>query len=213
MANSHKISLLAKGMGVALSSLCRLLTGVQARWIGCEPSTASRIYYANHSSHLDGLVIWFGLPPALRHKVHPVAARDYWDKTKLRRYLVHQVFRAVLIERKGENTSKETVLAPLKRVLAQQESLIIFPEGTRGEGDQINPFKSGLYHLVHQYPDAEVVPVYLENLNRVLPKGKKLLVPIICSVTFGQPLDKLGESESKAEFLKRAQSALEELVL
>ncbi|WP_340616500.1 lysophospholipid acyltransferase family protein [Xenorhabdus entomophaga] len=213
MVNPHKISLLAKGMGATLSGLCRLLTGIQARWIGCEPSIASRIYYANHSSHLDGLVIWSGLPPKLRHLVHPVAARDYWGKTKLRRYLIHKVFRAVLVERNGENSSKERVLAPLETVLAQQESLIIFPEGTRGNGEQINPFKSGLYHLVRKYPDAEVVPVYLENLNRALPKGKKLPIPIICSVTFGKPLDKLGENESNDEFLQRARSALEELVL
>ncbi|MBI6548011.1 lysophospholipid acyltransferase family protein [Xenorhabdus lircayensis] len=213
MDNPRKISLLSKVMGVTLSGLCRLLTGVQARWIGCKPSIASRIYYANHSSHLDGLVIWSGLPLALRHLVHPVAARDYWDKTKLRRYLIHKVFRSVLIERHGEHSPKGAMLAPLEAILAKKESLIIFPEGTRGDGEQINPFKSGLYHLVRKYPDAEVVPVYLENLNRALPKGKKLLVPIICSVTFGKPLGKLGEGESKEEFLQRAQSALKELVL
>ncbi|AOM41720.1 lysophospholipid acyltransferase family protein [Xenorhabdus hominickii] len=213
MTHPHKVSLLAKGMGATLLGLCRLLTGVQARWIGCQPSICSRIYYANHSSHLDGLVIWSGLPPMLRPLVHPVAARDYWDKTKLRRYLVHKVFRAVLIDRHGESTSKEAVIAPLEAILAENESLIFFPEGTRGDGEQINPFKSGLYHLACKYPDAEVVPVYLENLNRALPKGKKLLVPIICSVTFGKPLDKLGEGESKEAFLQRAQSALKELVL
>ncbi|PHM39554.1 bifunctional L-3-phosphoserine phosphatase/1-acyl-sn-glycerol-3-phosphate acyltransferase [Xenorhabdus mauleonii] len=213
MDNAYKFSLLAKCMGSVLSGLCRLLTGVQARWIGCEPSTTSRIYYANHSSHLDGLVIWSGLPSALRPQIHPVAARDYWAKTKLRRYLVHKVFRAVLIERNGDKTVREEVLAPLELVLAQKRSLIIFPEGTRGEGEQINPFKSGLYHLARKYPDVEVVPVYLENLNRALPKGKKLPIPVICSVTFGEPLAKLGEDESKEAFLQRAQSALEALVL
>ncbi|MDX7986424.1 1-acyl-sn-glycerol-3-phosphate acyltransferase [Xenorhabdus sp. 12] len=213
MDNSYKFSLLAKCMGSMLSGLCRLLTGVQARWIGCEPSMVSRIYYANHSSHLDGLVIWSGLPSVLRPQIHPVAARDYWAKTKMRRYLVHKVFRAVLIERNGEKTVREEVLAPLERVLAQKRSLIIFPEGTRGDGEQINSFKSGLYHLARKYPDVEVVPVYLENLNRALPKGKKLPIPVICSVTFGKPLAKLGEDESKEAFLQRAQSALEALVL
>ncbi|MBD2812495.1 1-acyl-sn-glycerol-3-phosphate acyltransferase [Xenorhabdus sp. Vera] len=213
MNNPHKMGLLAKGMGATLSGLCRLLTGVQARWIGCEPSTASRIYYANHSSHLDGLVIWSALPPTLRHQVHPVAARDYWDKTKLRRYLVHNVFRAVFVDRSGENTPKKRVISPLAAVLAQNGSLIIFPEGTRGDGEQTNQFKSGLYHLARQYPDTEVVPVYLENLSRALPKGKKLPIPIICSVTFGKPLEKLSEGENKEAFLLRALSALEELML
>ncbi|MBC8945589.1 MULTISPECIES: lysophospholipid acyltransferase family protein [Xenorhabdus] len=213
MKKTHKISFLSKCMGAMLSGLCRILTGVRVRWIGCQPSTKSRIYYANHTSHLDGLVIWSGLPSALRHLVHPVAARDYWDKTRLRRYLMHKIFCAVLIERQGENTHKEEVLAPLTGILERKESLIFFPEGTRGDGEQINPFKSGLYYLARKYPDAELIPVYLENLNRVLPKGKILLVPIICSARFGQPLDKLTENESKAAFLQRAQAALEELVL
>ncbi|WP_426578414.1 lysophospholipid acyltransferase family protein [Xenorhabdus stockiae] len=213
MGKIHKISLLSRSMGAMLSGLCRVLTGVSVRWVGCQPSTKSRIYYANHSSHLDGLVIWSGLPSVLRHLVHPVAARDYWDKTKLRRYLIHKVFCAVLIERQGENSNRKEILAPLERVLAQEESLIIFPEGTRGNGEQINPFKSGLYHLARKYPDAELIPVYLENLNRALPKGKRILIPVICSATFGQPLDKLADDESKEAFLQRAQTALEELVL
>ncbi|EMI5492172.1 1-acyl-sn-glycerol-3-phosphate acyltransferase [Providencia stuartii] len=212
MEKPQRISLLAKGMGMLLSFTCRLLTGVRTRWVGCQPTIASRIYYANHSSHLDGLVIWAGLPPLMRHAVHPVAAKDYWDKTPFRRYLVNKVFRAVLIDRKGDGPAKENVLAPLEAILAKSESLILFPEGTRGDGEELSSFKSGIYHLSKKYPNVEVVPVYLENLNRVLPKGSKLVVPIICSAVVGQPLAPLAEEESKAEFLQRAKLALEELM-
>ncbi|MEX6315967.1 lysophospholipid acyltransferase family protein [Providencia manganoxydans] len=212
MEKPQRISLLAKGMGMLLSFTCRLLTGVRTRWVGCQPTIASRIYYANHSSHLDGLVIWAGLPPLMRHAVHPVAAKDYWDKTPFRRYLVNKVFRAVLIDRKGDGPAKENVLEPLEAILAKSESLILFPEGTRGDGEELSSFKSGIYHLSKKYPNVEVVPVYLENLNRVLPKGSKLVVPIICSAVVGQPLAPLAEEESKAEFLQRAKLALEELM-
>lgn len=212
MEKPQRISLLAKGMGMLLSFTCRLLTGVRTRWVGCQPTITSRIYYANHSSHLDGLVIWAGLPPLMRHAVHPVAAKDYWDKTPFRRYLVNKVFRAVLIDRKGDGPAKENVLAPLEAILAKSESLILFPEGTRGDGEELSSFKSGIYHLSKKYPNVEVVPVYLENLNRVLPKGSKLVVPIICSAVVGQPLAPLAEEESKAEFLQRAKLALEELM-
>ncbi|MEQ4680223.1 lysophospholipid acyltransferase family protein [Providencia rettgeri] len=208
MEKVQRISLLAKG----LSGTCRLLTGVRTRWVGCQPSMASRIYYANHSSHLDGLVIWSGLPPLMRHFVHPVAAKDYWVKTPFRRYLVNKVFRAVLVDRKGDKPTQNNTLAPLESVLESKHSLIFFPEGTRGDGETLSQFKSGLYHLAKKYPDVEVVPVYLENLNRVLPKGSKLVVPVICSAIVGKPLEPIMENENKIDFLQRAKEALEELM-
>ncbi|WOB82022.1 lysophospholipid acyltransferase family protein [Providencia sp. PROV114] len=216
MEKVQRISLLAKGMGMLLSGTCRLLTGVRTRWVGCQPSMTTRIYYANHSSHLDGLVIWSGLPPLMRHFVHPVAAKDYWVKTPFRRYLVNKVFRAVLVDRKGDKPAQNNTLAPLESVLESvleaKHSLIFFPEGTRGDGETLSQFKSGLYHLAKKYPDVEVVPVYLENLNRVLPKGSKLVVPVICSAIVGKPLEPLMENENKIAFLQRAKVALEELM-
>ncbi|WP_273827535.1 lysophospholipid acyltransferase family protein [Providencia rettgeri] len=212
MEKVQRISLLAKGMGMLLSGTCRLLTGVRTRWVGCQPAITSRIYYANHSSHLDGLVIWSGLPPLMRHFVHPVAAKDYWDKTPFRRYLVNNVFRAVLVDRKGDKPAQDNILEPLESVLAEKHSLIFFPEGTRGNGEELGQFKSGLYHLAKKYPDVEVVPIYLENLNRVLPKGSKLVVPVICSAVVGKPISPLTETENKTEFLQRAKEALEELM-
>ncbi|MCW2481347.1 lysophospholipid acyltransferase family protein [Candidatus Symbiopectobacterium sp. NZEC135] len=197
-----------------LVTVCRLLTGINARWRAIPQAEQPTIYYANHSSHLDGLVIWASLPATMRDRVHPVAAADYWQKSALRRYLSARIFGAVLIERKrksGAPFSSEDLLAPLVTVLEKQESLIFFPEGTRGGGDELGEFKSGLFHLLQRYPDARLVPVWLENLNRVLPKGSRLVVPIICSATFGEAITGPAQDETKIEFLNRAKQALEVL--
>lgn len=201
-----------------LVTICRLLTGVRSRWHSEPDALKTRIYYANHSSHLDGLVIWASLPEPMRERVHPVAAADYWQGSRLRRYLALRIFRAVLVDRRQTTAAlAETprphrpVLQPLTEALDQQHSLILFPEGTRGSGEQLNSFKSGLYHLSKAYPEVELVPVWLDNLNRVLPKGSRLVVPIICSATFGVPLQGVQPQEEKQAFLERTKAALEAL--
>jgi 1-acyl-sn-glycerol-3-phosphate acyltransferase len=187
-----------------LALLVRVLTGVQALWRGVEPEERQRIYFANHSSHLDALVLWAALPPALRGHARPVAARDYWG-VGLRARLA-RVFRAVLVERKSER-SQEDPLQPLEQALAAGDSLIIFPEGTRSLDGKVQAFKSGLYRLAQQHPGVELVPVYLENLNRILPKGSMLLVPLTGAVVLGQAIS-LAADESKTDFLTRARDAV-----
>lgn len=199
---------LAKIFRVFLLISCKLITGVQARWLS-EPTNRVRIYYANHSSHLDGLVLWSCFPAHLRNTIHPIAAKDYWGKSRLRRFIAKDVFNSVLISRKPN--SQDNPLTTLEEVLGQYQSMIFFPEGTRGSGEQIADFKGGLFYLAKQFPQVEIIPVYLSNLNRVLPKGSKLLVPIICYATFGKPIKPLNEHETKNGFLTRAKQALEEL--
>lgn len=219
-----KLSFDAKIISSVLVSICRFLTGIRAKQISPIEKDKPCIYYANHSSHLDGLVIWSSLAPHIRPFVHPVAAEDYWNKNRLRRYLSRRIFRAVLIPRHANKTNVtegngETTTAPQKvnaltlmqAVLDKGESLIIFPEGTRGNGESIQDFKAGLWYLSRNNPQAQLVPIYLENLNRVLPKGSRLVVPIICSAIFGPPIEPTHENEDKTEFLLRAKSALEEL--
>lgn len=205
----------------AIVGLARLISGSQARWIGCEPSTRQRIYFANHTSHLDFVVLWAALPREIRGLARPVAGRDYWDRNPLRRHLAVNVFRSVLVDRggaagRGDGTvaDHEAKVAAARRTveltaegLGARHSLIIFPEGTRGSGTEVAPFKSGLYYLCLQRPDVELVPTWLENLNRILPKGEVLPVPLIGSVTFGPPM-RLKPAEGKDDFLTRARSAL-----
>lgn len=191
-----------------IAGLIRLLTGVQARWVGCEPLARQRIYFANHRSNLDAPVIWASLPAPLRRATRPVAAKDYWERGALRRYLANDVFRVVLIERTGI-TVHNNPLTRMDQALDEGASLILFPEGTRqGEEDAgMNPFKPGLWHVARKHPDVELIPVWLENLNRILPKGEVFVVPLLASATFGAPFERI-EGETKPEFIARAQAAV-----
>ena len=195
-----------------LAAIARGISGVQVQWAGCEPDDRQRIYFANHTSHLDFVVLWSALPSELRAVTRPIAAKDYWEETPLRRYLAENVFHAVLLERGSlakAKSSDEThfvgrhLIEDMASALGDKNSLILFPEGTRGTGEKIAPFRSGLYHLALRRPDAELVPAYLENLNRILPKGEVLPVPMLSLLTFGKPIQ-VAPGEEKDIFLERA---------
>lgn len=190
----------------AVVGLMRFLVGGRAFWVGCRPSNRQRIYFCNHASHMDSLLVWAALPDTLRPRAHPVAAEDYWGRSRLRRYFALEALGAVLVRRGGGAEA----LAPLEEALDAGDSLILFPEGTRGEDVLPAPFKSGLYHLAARHREAELVPVYLDNLNRALPKGAWLPVPVSASVIFGAPLA-VEPGEAKDAFLARARSAIVEL--
>ena len=202
-------------LGANLIAACvRALTGVTARWTGERPDTRQTVYFANHTSHLDFVVLWSVLPAEVRALTRPVAAKDYWQ-SGLRRHLAVDVFHAVLVDRapKEQNgdahrlRTAEHSLELLLDALGQENSLIIFPEGTRGTGEQVAPFKSGLYYLWCKRPDVRFVPVFLSNLNRILPKGEVLPVPVISRATFGASL--LAQPhDSKQVFLENAHAAL-----
>ncbi|HEX6639097.1 MAG TPA: lysophospholipid acyltransferase family protein [Steroidobacteraceae bacterium] len=188
-----------------LVGFVKLMVGAYARWIGTQPSAAQRIYFANHTSHIDTLAIWSSLPRALRRHTRPIAARDYWG-TGLRKYIATRGFGAVLIERKRENAHSDA-LAPLRETLQAGDSLILFPEGTRGSSATPARFRSGLFRLAAEFPAVELVPVYLDNLHRSLPKGALLPLPVVCTVRFGAPLVRL-VGEDKDAFGERARAAV-----
>jgi 1-acyl-sn-glycerol-3-phosphate acyltransferase len=189
--------------------LARVLAGGNVRRIGFTPDERQRIYFVNHTSHLDFVIVWSALPKRLRLLTRPVAARDYWE-TGVRRYLALNVFNAVLVDRVRSEATTPNPLDILLDGLGERHSLIIFPEGTRGDGTQLGVFKSGLYRLGKARPDVELVPVYIDNLNRVLPKGEFAPVPMLASVSFGSPMH-VGDGEEKADFLDRARNAILEL--
>jgi 1-acyl-sn-glycerol-3-phosphate acyltransferase len=185
----------------------RIFTGARARWLGCLPNATQRVYFANHTSNLDFLVLWAVLPNVARRKTRPVAASDYWRGGRLRFFLAHSVFRGVLIERK-KVTRSNNPMDQLVPILLAGESLIVFPEGGRTTETEMRPFKSGLYYLGKAAPAVDLVPVYIKNASRVLPKGEFLPIPLLCSVTFGTPM-RLLPSESKNDFLARARAAVQ----
>lgn len=190
--------------------IARVLAGGNVRRVGFTPDERQRIYFANHASHLDFVLVWAALPPRLRAMTRPVAAKDYWDRPGFRRYLGVKVFNAVLVDRQPAQSSPQTAMDILLEGLGERHSLIIFPEGTRGDGLTIAPFKSGLYRLGKARPDVELIPAYINNLNRVLPKGEFVPVPMLASVSFGEPMH-VGEDEEKDTFLDRARNAILEL--
>jgi hypothetical protein len=204
------MSALAAALATGLTHFTRAVTGAQARWIGCAPAPVQRIYFGNHNSHADFALIWASLPYDLRVKTRPVAGADYWEKGRLRSYLIHEVLRGVLIERGGHERTRDPIDI-IVEALDRGDSLIVFPEGTRNMTDEILlPFKSGIYRVASRRPDVELVPVWMENLGRVLPKGEFIPVPLLCSVNFGAPL-RLQPGEEKQAFLDRAKRSLLDL--
>jgi 1-acyl-sn-glycerol-3-phosphate acyltransferase len=175
-------------VGLFLSTLARLITGAQGHWYGCPPKAEQRIYFANHQSHFDWVLIWASLPRELRAQTRPIAARDYWTNGRVR-------------------TDDEDPLEPLAEALRNGDSLVIFPEGTRGNKGDPQAFKAGLFHLAEQFPNVQLIPTWIDNVQRVMPKGEVVPVPILCSVTFGAPIQ-VEAGEDKRVFLGRARDAV-----
>jgi len=191
--------------GKVLAFIARLITGAQGHWLGCSPDAVQRIYFANHQSHLDWVLIWAALPAELRVRTRPIAARDYWTASKLKHWITREIFHAVYVSR--TRTEDEDPLAPLVEALQGGDSLVIFPEGTRNPYGEPQPFKAGLFHLAEQFPDVQLIPTWIANVQRVMPKGEVLPVPLLCTVGFGAPMQ-LEPGEDKRVFLERARAAV-----
>jgi 1-acyl-sn-glycerol-3-phosphate acyltransferase len=189
-----------------LAGAARLISGASVRWIDCEPDSCQRVYFANHTSHLDALVIWASLPHEVRSLARPVAAKDYWIRGPVRRHLALNVFHALLIDRR-EIKVHNSPIDQMLEAMGDTNSLIVFPEGSRTVGTEVRPFKSGLFHLCKRRPDLELVPVHIDNMNRVLPRGEFLPVPLLSCITFGAPIW-LEANETKQAFLERAREAV-----
>jgi 1-acyl-sn-glycerol-3-phosphate acyltransferase len=198
----------AKLMGLFLLGLIRLLTGAQARWQGCPPKAEQRIYFANHQSHADLVLMWAALPEELRGITRPIAAKDYWTKTALKRWITTSVFHAIYVDR--VKVGDQDPLEPLIEALTNGDSIILFPEGTRGNQEEPQSFKSGLYNLAIKFPHVVLVPAWINNVQRVMPKGEVVPVPILCSVTFGAPIV-LQDGEDRGAFLARARQSVLDL--
>lgn len=190
----------------AMLAAAHLLTGVRAIWSASPPDVPC-VYFGNHVSHGDFALIWAVLPAPVRARTRPVAGADYWEKGPVRRYVGRKVVRAVLIEREREKRCADP-LEQMSSVLEDGDSLILFPEGTRNQGDDLLlPFKSGLYHLGRTHPGLPLIPAWIDNLHRVLPKGELIPVPLLCTVHFGAPIS-VAQGEDKDDFLARARAAL-----
>jgi len=205
---------LPEAAGLVLAFIARLITGAQGHWYGSPPKAEQRIYFANHQSHFDWVLIWAALPRDLRAATRPIAARDYWTATPLKHWITREIFNAVYVSRHrpegGSSSPKEDSedpLEPLMEALRNGDSLVIFPEGTRGHTGEPAPFKSGLYSLAQAFPEVQLIPAWIDNVQRVMPKGEVVPVPILCAVVFGAPVA-LRPGEERRAFLDRARQAV-----
>ncbi|MDO4434294.1 MAG: lysophospholipid acyltransferase family protein [Alysiella sp.] len=206
---THK--LLSKLIDRSLYLFVRFITGIRPKPAkDFDFPTERNVYYANHGSHGDFVMVWIALPKAWRNVARPVAGADYWLKGKIRPFIINHVFNGLLIMRNGNNPS--AITAQMSQALTNNDSLIIFPEGTRNTDDNVLllPFKSGIYHLARENPDVRFIPIWIDNINRVLPKGQLAPVPLICDVNIGKPIQ-IQENEDKDAFLTRTRNALLDL--
>lgn len=191
-----------------LSFLAKLLCGAKIRWRGSQPDTCQRIYFANHTSHLDAIVLWSSLPREVRALTRAVAAKDYWDKGIVRKHIT-RALNLLLIDRHDISVRRSPIQLMLNEI-GNTHSLIVFPEGGRSSSGELGEFKSGLYYLSKKRPELELMPVYMDNMNRVLPRGEVLPVPLLSCITIGEPIW-LEPGESKVDFLERARNAILQL--
>ena len=194
----------------AILLLARVFTRVSATRPPGEPRALQTLYYGNHTSHGDFVLLWATLPPALRRQTRPVAGRDYWLVSPLRRFIGEKVFCAVMIRRDSTQPGPSPV-DQIVETLGEGSSLIFFPEGTRNTGDEVLlPFRSGLFHVATACPAVRFVPAWIDGIREVLPKGAVVPVPHRCTVRYGEAL-RLQPGEEKDAFIARARQALLDL--
>ena len=191
-----------------LAFAIHIMAAPRVIWAGSSPSTRQRVYFANHTTNADLPLIWTALPPALRRRARAVAAADYWLKNPIRTFIGRHVFDGVRVDRRPDKADGHDPMARIRTALDSGDSLIIFPEGRRNDTDEpLLPLKAGLYNIAQSHPHVELIPVWISNLNRVMPRGETVPIPVISLICFGAPLE-VRRNEDKETFLARAAGAM-----
>lgn len=171
-----------------------VVLGLNVRHRQRLPVKGPAIIVANHNSHLDTMVLMTLLPFRMLHKIHPVAAADYFLSNRLLAWFAFNIIGIIPLHR-SIKASHNDPLAAASAALDRGDILILFPEGSRGEPEKMSELKSGVSHLAKRHPDVPVIPLYLHGLGKALPKGEALLVPFFCDVFVGEPLRWQGERQ------------------
>ena len=187
-----------------------IMMGVHIRGQEYLPKEGASIVVSNHNSHLDTIVLMCLYPISRLPKVRPVAAFDYFMKNKYVAWFSQNLIGIIPLKRK---VSKEVghPFAPVHKALHNGETIIIFPEGSRGEPEQMLAFKTGVAHLAKDFPDVPVIPIYIHGAGKTLPKGEALFVPFVIDVVIGEPL--YNKDETHREFTARLEEKIMQLEL
>ena len=167
------------------------------------------ILIANHNSHMDTMAIMSAIPSRYIHKVHPIAARDFFGGSLFKKILMRYLVNATLIQRDRDDPNNDPIDS-MDKMLKKSRSLILFPEGSRGTPGVMAKFKKGLGYLIKRNPEINVIPVYLDNVYKTLPRGKNLILPYNCSIKFGDPIK--FKSMEMDEILLSSEKAMQKLM-
>lgn len=160
--------------------------GINIRHREKLPDTGPVVIIANHNSHLDTLVLMSLFKGRSFQKVRPVAAGDYFMKNKFLAFFSTRVMNIIPIQRKMTKDIRG-MFSPIIEAIDDDGIIILFPEGSRGEAEQLSKYKSGIYYLMREVPDVEIVPVFMHGLGKALPKGSFIFVPFFVDILVGDP--------------------------
>lgn len=175
-----------------------IVLGLNIRGRQNLPTTGGSIVAANHNSHLDALVLMSLFKLSQIHRIRPVAAADYFMSNRYLSWFSRVCMGIIPLERKAARFRLED-FDVCHAALDAGDILIIFPEGSRGDPEEMSTIKRGLYHLIHARENAPITPVVLHGLGRALPRGTALLVPFNCDVIIGEPMEEVSDSHAFVE--------------
>lgn len=187
-----------------IRTFLKLIVGIQFDKADFLLQEKQFIIVANHNSHMDTMALMASLPSSIVHKVKPVAAVDYFGKTKFKKWFSNYFINTLLISRQGGNP-----IHTMKKALEDGYSLIIFPEGSRGEPDSIQPFKPGVALLLSLCPEVKYVPAYMYGMGKIMPKGDGLIIPFNSKLIYGKPT--LIQSNKTKEILVQIENDMSKL--
>ena len=183
--------------------------GINARGMENLPKEGPAIIVANHNSHIDTLIIMSLFSCSTITQIHPVAAEDYFCNTKLKKFLFKTLIGIIPIKRKVSKLPKEEIFKDINNALNNNEMIIIFPEGTRGEDNKLKDFKTGISHIAEMNPNVPIIPLYINGPDKILPKVDAILVPFISDIYISNQI--FWDNSQKKEFTEKIKHIIEEL--